>query len=115
MIDFGVVFFYFTAPTDSQRWTLTSSTTCVHATKPEVWRKKTHGENVSNDPGRPADAGDKRPQWGLAESVSDNCSITRPVGRLVWRKRLSKRCQLKKCIKLEAVYDECDCLAESGQ
>lgn len=56
---------------------------CVQATKPEVWRMRTHRENVSNDPSRPADARDKRPPWGLAESVSDNCSITRPIGWLV--------------------------------
>lgn len=37
----------------------------------------------SNDHRRPADARDKRPQWGLAESVSGNCSITRPIGQLV--------------------------------
>lgn len=28
--------------------------------------------------------GDKRPQWEFAETVSDNCSITRPVGQFVW-------------------------------
>lgn len=46
LIDFGVVFlFFFTALTDSQGWTPTSSEgvhpPCVQATKPEVCKKKT--------------------------------------------------------------------------
>lgn len=36
---------------------------------------------------------DKRPQWGLADSVSDNCS----VGRLVWNSGLRKLRVMKKC------------------
>lgn len=38
----------------------------------------------------PADAVDKRPQWGLAESVLDNCSITCPIVGLVWKSSLRK-------------------------
>lgn len=60
-------------------------------TKPEVWWEKTQGENVCNDPSRPADARDKRPQWGLAESVSDNCAI----GQLVLEKQRVKDVSLK--------------------
>lgn len=72
-------------------------------------------ENMfSNDPSRPADTRDKRLQRGLAESVSDNCSITCPIGQLVCKSGLPKM-SAKKCIKLEVIYDECDCVVESGQ
>lgn len=60
-----------------------------------VQKKKTRAENVSNDPSRPADARDKRHQWGLAESVSDNCSISRHVSQLVWKSGLRKMWVLK--------------------
>lgn len=112
--------FLFTALTDSQAWTSTSSegdvSSCLCASYKGsgLQEKNKQGENVSNDSSRPADARDKMPLWRLAESVSDNCSIT-PVGQRVWESAFVKDVSLKKCFKLEVVYDECDCLAESGQ
>lgn len=83
----------FTAQTGSQGWTPTGSGGVVYSClcagyKARGLEDETHRENVSNDPSRPADARDKRPPWGLAESVSDNCSITRPIGWLVWKSGL---------------------------
>lgn len=76
-----------------------------------VWRlqrEKTWGENLSNDPSQPASGcwGHTPPQSGLIESVSDNCSITCPVGQLVWKEHFMKDVSLKKWIKLEMGHDE---------
>lgn len=49
----------------------------------------------------PTDAGDKRPQYELSESVSDNCSIILPIGQLVWEKmQFVKDASLKKMFQI---------------
>lgn len=63
---------------------------CVQATKPEVWRMRHTEKMFLMIPAGQLMPGTKRPPWGLGESVSDNCSITRPIGWLVWESGLRR-------------------------
>lgn len=93
MIDFDVFWGGVATLTDSQGWTPTSSEGVVSTRlcagyKAGGFEERKHEEKMFLMIPRLADAGDKRPQYGFAESVSDNCSITRPIGRLVWKSSL---------------------------
>lgn len=85
----------FAALTDSQGWTpassegVVSSCLCAGLQSQRFGRRK-HKEKMFLMIPEPADARDKRPQCGLAESGSDNCSITCPISQLVWKSILSK-------------------------
>ena len=65
--------FLFTALTDSQEWTPTSSdgvvSSCLCARyKARGLDRENRRKNSSNDPSWPADVRDKSPQWGLSQS-----------------------------------------------